>query len=152
MVNLLSIWDSWLFFPIITSVSDPINWLGSFLFCSLFFQVKTTMKSTNLITNQIGQSNTKWAENNDDWNVGSKSVVGVLDATCRCSPSINCMNFFPLGQLSVVSYSFTLCSTSNWSTSFHDVTTATITVTRFVNTVKGNLHDVIGYFLSITTN
>ena len=44
-----------LFYSVMKSVSDSFSWLRSLLFCCLFFQVETILKSTNEINNQNEQ-------------------------------------------------------------------------------------------------
>ena len=138
VLALFSVWVSWLFCPIMKSVSDSLNWLKSRLFCCFFFQVETILKSTNELTNLINQVSAKRTENNDEQNANNKCILRVLEATC-CRSLPFCLNFSLLGQLSVACPSVIFGSASNWITSFRDVKNATITATASIKNIEGKI-------------
>ena len=65
-------------------------------------------------------------------NNNNKSALSVLEA----SRSFFLKDFSSLGQLLVVSFPLTSRPASNQNTSLHEVTTATVTATRTINSIK----------------
>ena len=123
------------------SASDSINWLRSILLCCFFFRIETILKSTAELSNGVIQRKTKKTENECCTKWFSR-----ISFDCFWKQLVIVLFFFQLlfyffGQFLVVSSPLTLGLASNQSTSFHDLTTATITATMAKKTLKGNFRD-----------
>ena len=138
---LFSFWFCRLFCPIRKSASDLINRLSNVLLCCLF-QVKATLKSSIDLKNFIKQNSAKIDQKPkmiyttlaiQFWRFWKQ-----LDVVLS---SFQLESFFSR-QLLVVFLTLIFGSASNRKTSFHDITTVSVTATRAVYNLKKipNLH------------